>query len=149
MTLVAAGGDRPVNGTRGESLLGLDHHADRTVLSEYLPLRLYGPSAVSAVDRHTWVVVDLQKVAPGSSGDAMHRCTPLVFLLLAMALAAFRWPTSSHPAMALPRGTTPATTRGGAPGSRLESDILMVLLDYSIDLITFPGSFHHKTLRPL
>lgn len=83
MTLVAAGGDRPVNGTRRESLLGLDHHADRTVLSEYLPLRLYGPSAVSAVDRHTWVVVDLQKVAPGSSGDAMHRCTPLVFLLLA------------------------------------------------------------------
>ncbi len=56
-TLVAAGGARPVNGTRGESLLGLDHHADRTVLSENL---LYGPPAVSAVDRHTRVVVDLQ-----------------------------------------------------------------------------------------
>ena len=56
-TLVAAGGARPVNGTQGESLLSLDHHADRTVLSENL---LYGPPAVSAVDRHTRVVVDLQ-----------------------------------------------------------------------------------------
>ena len=54
---MAAGGARPVQGTRGEALLSLGDNTDRTVLSENL---LYGPPAVSAVDRRTRVVVDLQ-----------------------------------------------------------------------------------------